>query len=146
MKVGRPSMHTPEIEEAILSRMIQGEFVQDICKTEGLPSVVTVMMWRRKRPEFESAYAHARVMQAAEVARQGYERAWNAKDASLDRLAYDAAKWMAGKIDPANFGDKLQHANANGDGDAVTRVEYGWAKPKLEAPLIIDAAPANDAD
>jgi len=44
--------------------------------------------------------------------------------------------WAAGgEIPPADpaacnpYGDKIQHANAAGDGDQVTKIVYGWAAP-----------------
>jgi hypothetical protein len=55
--------------------------------------------------------------------------------AAAARVKYDALRWYASKLAPKVYGDKVQHANAAGDGDQVTRIVYGWAAPpEAEAP------------
>jgi hypothetical protein len=36
---------------------------------------------------------------------------------------------FAAKLGPKTYADKVQHANAAGDGDQVTKIVYGWAPP-----------------
>lgn len=113
---GRPSTYSDEVAEAILARMSEGEFVQDICREDGMPSVQTLWRWREARPAFREAYARARLQQAQAVAENGFLRAWNAKDAQLDRLAFDAAKWMAAKLDPRNYSERVQNEHSGAEG------------------------------
>lgn len=120
MPAGRPSTYTPELAAMILERMSEGEFVQEICAEEGMPHVGTLWRWREARPEFREAYARARLAQADAIAERGFLRAWNAKDAQIDRLAFDAAKWISAKLDPRNYGDKQVIA---GDADAPVKTE-----------------------
>ena len=46
------------------------------------------------------------------------------------RLRVDTRKWIMSKLKPGTYGDKLQHANAAGDGN--TELVYRWAKPQDE--------------
>jgi hypothetical protein len=39
------------------------------------------------------------------------------------RLRVDTRKWLLSKLLPKQYGDKVQHANAAGDGDMVVRLE-----------------------
>ena len=56
-------------------------------------------------------------------------------DGAAARVKYDALRWYASKLAPKVYGDKLQHANAAGDGDQTTRIIYGWEPPAdPEAP------------
>ncbi len=40
------------------------------------------------------------------------------------RLRVDSRKWLLAKLRPGTYGDKLQHANAAGDGNQVTEVVF----------------------
>jgi hypothetical protein len=62
----------------------------------------------------------------------GIEVAVACEDAAKARLAFDAYKWAAGKLKPGVYGDKLQHANAAGDGDVTIQVVKFSSKSKTE--------------
>lgn len=123
--------YTDELAQEICARLSDGESLIHICDSERMPTRQTVLNWRNKRPEFDAMYLNARREQAEFYAEKGLELAMNAKDAGLGRLAWDALRWTAGRLRPDLYGDKLQHANAAGDGDQVTIVEYRWTDPKL---------------
>lgn len=146
---------TEEVADAVIDRMCEGEFVQDLCREFGT-SVTAFWRFRNASEEHRKAYAQAREIQAAAVAHKGFQRAWNAEDAQLDRLAFDAAKWLAAKIDPANFNDKtttehtgsvaLQH-DAIDRPPAETREEWiARRQRELDAARLALAAPAGSAD
>lgn len=46
------------------------------------------------------------------------------------RLRVDSRKWLLAKLRPGTYGDKIQHANAAGDGN--TEIVYRWDGPKPE--------------
>jgi hypothetical protein len=60
MGAGRPSDYNPEIGAEICRRIAEGETIGDICKTEGMPSRVTVWNWTHIHPDFLSLYTRAR--------------------------------------------------------------------------------------
>jgi transposase len=52
---GRPTVATPELVEAILDRLSEGEPLRAICRAAGMPGRGTVYRWRRADPEFDRA-------------------------------------------------------------------------------------------
>lgn len=104
---GRPSLYSEDLALEILSRMAAGEMVAEICEDPGMPGTSTLHRWREANEWFRDAYMRAREEQAHAVAETGYLRARDAKDAALDRLAFDGARWLSSKIAPRDYGDKL---------------------------------------
>ena len=66
-KRGRPCTYTPEIGDAICSRLAEGETVEAICRDPGMPSASIVRLWASNArgseengaPGFFEAYARA---------------------------------------------------------------------------------------
>lgn len=104
---GRPSLYTPELALDILSGMSVGKTLTEICQGEGMPNRATVYRWAEQDAAFRDALARARDAQAHAIAEGGFLRARDAKDAGLDRLAFDGAKWFAAKMAPKVYGEKL---------------------------------------
>ena len=124
--MGRPSDFTPEIANEICERLIGGESLRGICIDDHLPDARTVHRWLVVNDEFRQQYAHAREAQAEtlfddilEIAddarndwmvRRGEDDAgWvaNGENLQRSRLRVDARKWMASKLAPKKYGDKV---------------------------------------
>ena len=58
--MGRPSLYTPELIEAIAERLSNGEPMAAICRDEGMPAYRTVKDWMDSKPEVSAAIACAR--------------------------------------------------------------------------------------
>ena len=59
-KMGRKlCVYTPEIGDEILERVANGESLNQICKSEHIPSRATVWDWRHANQEFGSKYEMA---------------------------------------------------------------------------------------
>ena len=91
-----------------------------------MPNRDTVRLWKNANPEFSGQYARAREDQADAYADLALEAATEAVDPAKGRLAFDAYRWAAGKLKPGRYGDKLQHANAAGDGDTKVEHIFRW--------------------
>lgn len=138
---GRPSEFTQEIADAICERIADGESLRSICTDDDMPNKATVFRWLAKNPDFSDQYARARETQAdtlfdecLDIADDGrndwVERerkdgttyiALNEEAIARSRLRLDARKWMAGKLRPKVYGDKM--ALTGGDeGDAPLTV------------------------
>ncbi len=130
---------TEEIGDAICERLALGESVRSICGDEDMPSMSTVFKWLRDNEAFSQQYARAREVQAdalfddiidiADDGRNdwmekrnadGENIGWQENGEALRRsqLRIDARKWMAGKLRPKKYGDKL-------DIDQKTTLEAG---------------------
>ncbi len=126
---GRPSDFTQEIADTICERIADGESLRGILTTEGMPASSTVFKWLNDVPAFSEQYARAREAQADAVfddiltiaddgrndwmerkSADGGNIGWMENGEALRRsqLRIDARKWMAGKLKPKKYSDKLQ--------------------------------------
>lgn len=128
--VGRPSDFSQEIADKLCEGLIEGKSLREICKADDMPSTSTVCRWLGKHEEFREQYAHARTAQADAlfdeileiaddgsndyVARKGEEGEETERvdhdHIARSRLRVDARKWMASKLQPKKYGDKLELA------------------------------------
>ena len=124
MTAGRPSDYTPEKCDEICAEIISGKSLRSICARDDMPAVITVMSWLRKHPEFAAQYARAREEQAETYADEivaiaddgrndtyidenGNERV-NQDVVARSRLRVEARKWVASKLKPKKYGEKIQ--------------------------------------
>ncbi len=73
-----------------------------------MPSTATVFRWLAGRPDFRERYAHAREAQADALADDILAIADDDGDPKDKRVRIDARKWLAGKLKPAVYGDRLE--------------------------------------
>lgn len=123
-KTGRPSDFTPELGDRICALLSEGNSLNAICKREDMPSAVSVYTWLRKDEAFFNNYVRAREDQADTLADQIVQIA---DDGSNDtyvteagaevvnhdhiarlRLRVEARKWVAAKLKPKKYGDKVE--------------------------------------
>lgn len=148
MAVGRPSDFTPEVAGAICELLSEGSSLRSICDADDMPSMSTVFRWLAASEEFREQYARARELQAdtlfdeiLEIAddarndwmeRRGEEDAgWvaNGEHIQRSRLRLDARKWMAGKLRPKKYGDKVDHEHTGNVGVTFQTVYEAPPKP-----------------
>jgi hypothetical protein len=130
----RPSGYRQDIADAICERIADGESLRAICRDERMPDKATVFRWLYQFPEFRDQYARAREAQADTLADEIIDIADdNSRDVVEDgdgnrvvnhdvvaraRLRIDARKWIASKLKPKSYGDRLEVA---GDQDNPIR-------------------------
>lgn len=125
MAGGRPTKYTIEIAKQIclaISTSNKGLFY--ICShNDEFPDRKTVYAWLSKHPEFRNMYAEAKMQQAdylseeiIEIAddstndtefKRG-EKVENREWVNRSRLRVDTRKWLASKLYPRVYGDKIQ--------------------------------------
>lgn len=133
-KPGRPSAYTEAIGVALCAAIAEGMSLRKACALPGMPDVSTVIRWLadEQRAEFCAQYARAREAQADLLAEEILQIADDGRnDTQVDddghvfvdhdviarsRLRVDARKWLASKMAPKKYGDKIQaeHTGANG--------------------------------
>lgn len=109
-KVGRRSTYTQEIADAICLRLMEGESLRQICASDGMPYMSAVFRWLQANQKFQEQYAHAREAQAEAMAddiRDIADGVHGSDDVQRDRLRVEARKWLASKLLPKKYGDKL---------------------------------------
>lgn len=128
MTDGRPSIYSEEIVDAICERLADGRSLRSICLDDDMPGQTTVFRWLAEegKESFRQKYARARETQADAIfdecldiadnaandwmERQGENsEGWelNGEHVQRTRLRLDTRKWMAGKLAPKKYGDKL---------------------------------------
>lgn len=126
--MGRPSDYSPEIADLICERIADGVSLREICRTENMPSKAAVFRWLAAHAEFRDQYARAREAQADALADElldiaddgdndwmerrgedGQSLGWreNGEAIQRSRLRVDTRKWIASKLKPKKYGDKL---------------------------------------
>lgn len=117
---------TQEVADNICQRLAMGESLRSICDDESMPSMSTVFKWLADVKPFSEQYARAREAQAdaladdilsiADDARNDWmennadgNMGWKENGEALRRsqLRIDARKWLAGKMKPKKYGEKL---------------------------------------
>lgn len=106
-KQGRPTKFTQELADTICERMANGETMRSICREIDIPPS-TVIEWTMNNKAFSEQYTQARHKQADSYADMILDEAFNSHDAQIGRLRVDALKWVASKLAPKRYGDKVE--------------------------------------
>lgn len=130
-KPGRPSKYASALVERIAARLATGEPMAQICRDDGMPAARTVREWIDTRPDVSAAIARAReegfdaiAMQCLEIADDGsrdYQVQEDGREVvdhdhiGRSRLRVDTRLKLLAKWDPKRYGDKVQHADAEGN-------------------------------
>lgn len=135
----QPMPYNPVVGDAICERIAEGESLRAICRDDNMPSIATVFRWLAGNPSFSEQYARAREEQAetladeivsisdetAVVAKQDGEDVSLTLDATAvarNRLRVEARKWVASKLKPKKYGDKLTQEHTGAGGGAIQTV------------------------
>lgn len=106
-KHGRPTKFTQELADTICERIANGETLRSICRDiKFAPS--TVIEWTWNNRDFSEQYTRARLKQADAYADMILDEAFNSLDPQIGRLRVDALKWVASKLAPKRYGDKVE--------------------------------------
>jgi hypothetical protein len=129
--------------DAICARIANGESLRAICADEDMPASSTVFLWLAEHAGFSEQYARAREAQAEHLAAEivaiadeectmvraskhgakaddpesgEVEVVFDATAVARNRLRVDARKWVAAKLKPKVYGDRVttEHTGPNG--------------------------------
>lgn len=105
----KPVQYSQELADKICDRLAAGETLRAICKSEGMPSEMTVRRWALDAESpFSSQYARAREIGYHAMADELLEIAdGGSGDAQRDRLSVETRKWLLSKALPKVYGDRL---------------------------------------
>jgi hypothetical protein len=139
-------VYTQALADEICDRLADGEPLNVICKTPGMPVPSAIRKWALDRADFGARYTRAKSI--------GYERLADEVIAIGDapiihnghpdnalvqhaRLMSDNRKWLLSKVLPKIYGDKVE---ISGDANAplIQRIELVAVRPKLTPPTIDD--------
>jgi len=131
--MGRPSKYSEKVGDAICERLMDGESLRTICASPESPSRHSVFRWLASDEKFRDQYARAREIQAEVLADELIEIA---DDVSNDvtgelqmpngvavqraKLQIETRKWIACKLLPRKYGDKIQQEHTGKAGADLT--------------------------
>lgn len=134
---GRPSSYKQSMADSICEKIADGLSIRTICLDETMPCKSTVFKWLVDNKSFSDQYARAREAQAdtlfdeiLDIADDAGCDTYTDKDGNIktdqevigrSKLRVDARKWMAGKLRPKVYGDKLELAG-NPDSPLVVQI------------------------
>jgi hypothetical protein len=129
VKTGRPTLYTQELADLVCERVATCTFgLSRLCEVnQDLPVKSTINLWRYKYPEFSVQYAQAKLKQADLLAEECLDIAddgtndWmetfgedgetnyklNGEHVQRSRLRIDTRKFLAAKLLPKQYGDKV---------------------------------------
>lgn len=133
------------LKATICNRIANGESLRQIADDKDMPAASTVFVWLSDDSAFAEQYARAREAQAdaifdeilliADDGRNDWMERKDQEDANMgwrengealnrSRLRIDARKWMAGKLRPKKYGEKLEleHGVTDTLGDLMREV------------------------
>jgi len=107
-KMGRPTLYSAELIDEICGLISSGKSITEICDMDGMPARLTLYRWMREYPDFGNAYVRAREERADLLAEEVLTIADTETDPNKARVRVDARKWAAAKLNPKNYGDRMQ--------------------------------------
>lgn len=135
-KMGAPSKRTPELEDALCELIASGSSLVSACRDCEI-GMTTVFRWLSEAPDFREKYTRAREAQAEHYAAEIVDIADEAEvqqvvtpdgvvDFKLDatavarnKLRVEARKWVASKLLPKKYGDRVENVHTGADGGPV---------------------------
>lgn len=126
-KIGRPTIFTQALADAICERISEGESLRKISRDDDMPPAGTILRWVAHDPIFREQYEAAMEQRAEYLFEEMFEIADetkldtietetgerpNAEWISRSRLRVDVRKWALSKMMPKKYGDKLQVGGA----------------------------------
>jgi len=172
-KTGRPTLYTEELANKICTAIANScKGLSHICKENpDFPCRDTIHEWVISNKIFSDKYARAKELQGElmvdemiAIADDGRNDTYEDEDGrirtdhdviSRSKLRVDTRKWIASKLLPKKYGDKITAEHTGKDGDAIEHAHTGfvaiipaessiedWTKNNLETP----SGAANPAD
>ena len=127
-KGGRPTLYSLEIALEICDRIADGESLVKICSDAKMPKKTAVYEWLLRHKEFAEIYARAREDQADTLADEIHaisdelpqqivddkgKTRYDSAYVQWQKNRVDARKWVAAKLKPKKYSDRIAHVGDN---------------------------------
>jgi len=150
---GRPSDYSELVAGEICERMVRGEGLLKICSDPGMPARQTVYRWLEANEGFRDRYVRAREALMDFYAEQILVIAFdesgdivvdqapdgrsktvaNHAKVQRDRLKVDSLKWIASRLFPKRYGDKMELLGQ--DGGSSSTIKISWLESDKAPPV-----------
>lgn len=133
--MARPTDYTTDLAAAICAELAAGRSLRSVCEDEAMPDKATVFRWLAKHEALRDQYARAKEESADALVEdmlaiaddgindtytdpQGVQRADN-DVIQRSRLRVETRKWIASKLKPKKYGDKIQQELVGPNGGPI---------------------------
>lgn len=140
--MARPSDYTQELADNICAQLANGLSLRTVCLADDMPDKSTVFRWLRTNKEFCDQYTRAKEESADALVEEmldisddgandymtrdytngGSEMVVDHDHISRSRLRIDTRKWIASKLKPKKYGEKIEQNVKHGVDDSLTRL------------------------
>lgn len=131
--LGRPPEYTDEIFDTICERLADGKSLKRICEDEDMPSKATFYNWINNNKELLDKYARAKDDASDALAddiQDIGDRVLTGKyEPNAARVAIDAKKWIASKLKPKKYGDKIDMTS---NGETLVQFVNSVPRPSID--------------
>lgn len=127
----KPSIDDPNAVARLCEYLASGLSMMRACEKADAPSQTSVYIKLAKDAAFREIIARAREAQQAALMDATLDMAdeATAEDWQIVRMRIWARQWLASKLAARTYGDKIQHANAVGDGNAEMKMTVTFVRP-----------------
>lgn len=129
---GRPSDYSEALAASICERLVEGESLRAVCRSDDMPSISSVMLWLTKHQSFSEQYARATEERAAGMFEDMFDIAddveADAAAVSKAKLRVDTRKWALSRMFPKKYGDKIAHVGDKDDDPIQTALTVTFVK------------------
>ena len=151
---GRPSSYTPEVADKICERIAEGESLRTICLDADMPHRATVFRWLSNQ-SFRDQYTRAKEEQAETLADEIVAisdepppitpaGSTDSGHVAWQRNRVEARKWVAAKLKPKKYGEKVQTEVSGPDGGPIQSTLDVSGLPSDVLSAILKAKDASD--
>jgi hypothetical protein len=107
---GRPVSPTAWLVDEVLARVAAGGTLKRISVDPAMPLRRTFLAWLDADPDLRERYRNALKVRAESHVDEALDIADGAdpRTANLARLQVDTRKWLAGKLDPARYSERME--------------------------------------
>lgn len=126
-KMGRPTAYTEKLAQEICMRILEGQSLSKVCKSDDMPARSSVNKWLSENTNFSDNYVRACKIRRENRFEDLDEVVDTTEDVQRARLKVDVIKWQLSKEEPKKYGDKMAVDNT------VTLVQPILGGKSLEA-------------
>lgn len=100
--------YSQELAERIAADLAGGKSLSQICDGDHMPTLQAVCRWEGRKPEFAQLLSEARRAQSERIVAELLDPFKVDKDPQRARVLSDNRKWLAARLAPKVYGDKLE--------------------------------------
>lgn len=122
--MARPSKYSDAVAAKLCAKLAEGQSLRKACSAKDMPSTATVFRWMQSIDGFREQYETAKAEATEHLVEEMLDIADDVEENPASRrVRVDTRKWIASKLKPKKYGDRVTH---QGDDEAplYTTIEH----------------------